>query len=89
MPEDWPWIDVLDVWRGMQPGQKRPAIDIQKVKQMLQMRDHSPEIRYVADREANGSGASLVLLNEFKQQYIVMHFKHPIGPPCPYCRLCN
>ena len=73
----------------MQPGQKRPAIDTLKVKQMLQMREHSAEIRYVADREANGGGASLFLLNEFKQEYIVMHFKHPIGPPTPFCRLCK
>ena len=81
MPEDWDWIEFKDIWRGMQKGEKRPAIDLFLVKQMLEFKDRSAEIRYGQDREANGGGASLFLLNEFKQEYIVMHFKHPNGPP--------
>ena len=58
VPEDWDWIDYNDVWRGMQKGEKRPAIDLFLVKQMLEFKDRSAEIRYGQDREANGGGAS-------------------------------
>ena len=74
---------------GCKTKEKRPLIDIKKVKKMLERRSYCPDIRHSDDRAANGGSVSLSLLTEYKQKYIEMHFKHANGAPCPYCLLCG
>ena len=39
MPDEWRWISYLVIWRGTQNKEKRPPIDIKKVKKMFERRN--------------------------------------------------
>ena len=88
MPPEWRCMTCIDVWRGNQKGQVRPSIDIKLVRQMLERRGYCPERRYNDDRAAN-NGVSKLLLDEYRQLYIKMHWKHENGAPCVFCCLCE
>ena len=88
MPPEWRLMTCVEVWRGMQKDEKRPAIDIKKVRKMLEKRNYCPEKRFNDDREAT-NGVPKCLLNEYKQKYMDILFKHDSESPTAYCRLCK
>ena len=72
----------------MGKGKWRPAIDIKKAKKMLEKRDSNPDKRFSDDKQAN-KGIPTFVLNEYRQAYMDMQWKHDHGPPTAYCLLCK
>ena len=64
----------------MVKGQLRPPIDIKAAKKMLEKKDRAPNIRLVDDKQLN-NGTPKFLVNEYKQMYIAMQWKHDNGAP--------
>ena len=75
MALEWRWMPCVDIWRGMGKGELRPAIDIKKVKKMLEKREYNPDTRFNDDRREN-NGIPVFVLNEYKQTYMEMQWKH-------------
>ena len=88
MPFEWANMSVDDVWTGMCKGHFRPAIDVAKAKKMLEKGNRNPDKRFVDDKQAD-NGKPTFLINENKQQYMCMQWKHDNGPPTAYRLLCG
>jgi hypothetical protein len=88
VPPEWQDMSCGEIWRGMVKGQRRPPIDIKAANKMREEQMRQPAKRMADDKYCN-AGKPSFLLNEYKQLYIAMQWKHDNGAPTAYCKLCN
>ena len=72
----------------MVKGERRPPIDIKAANKMREQSKRQPDARMMDDKNCN-AGKPSFLLNEYKQLYIAMQWKHDNTAPTPYCMLCG
>ena len=72
----------------MVKGQRRPPIDIKAANKMREQSMRQPDARMADDKNCS-AGKPSFLLNEYKQLYIAMQWKHDNTAPTPYCMLCS
>ena len=88
MPPEWQDMSCAEIWRGMVKGQLRTPIGIKAARNMLEKKDCAPSMRMVEDKQLN-NGTPKFFVNEYKQLYIAMQWKHDNGAPTAYCNFCN
>ena len=88
MPPAWKDMDCEEIWRGLSKGEHRPAIDVAHAKKMMMQPLRRADARFSDDKQAN-NGKPAFLINECKQKYMRMHWKHENAGPAPFCALCK